>query len=92
MKAAFLDFDSLGPADIDTSALLATLPDIALYPASTGPEIDARATGCQILLVNKIRLDRARIEALPTLRLVCLAATGTDNVDLAAARERGIAV
>lgn len=92
MKAVFLDFDSLGPADIDTSALLATLPDIVLYPSSTDEEIDARAAGCEVLLVNKVRLDRARLEALPALRLVCLAATGTDNVDLAAARERDIAV
>lgn len=92
MKAAFLDFDSLGPADIDTSALLATLPDIVLYPSSADPEVGARAAGCEVLLVNKVRLDRARLEALPALRLVCLAATGTDNVDLAAARERDIAV
>ncbi len=92
MKAVFLDFDSLGPADIDTSALLTTLPDIVLYPSSADEEIDARAAGCEVLLVNKVRLDRARLEALPALRLVCLAATGTDNVDLAAARERDIAV
>lgn len=92
MKAAFLDFGSLGPADIDTSALLATLPEIALYPSSTDEEVDARAAGCEVLLVNKVRLDRSRLEALPALRLACLAATGTDNVDLTAARERDIAV
>jgi glycerate dehydrogenase len=92
VKAAFLDFDSLGPADIDASALLATLPDIALYPFSTDADIDGRAAGCEVLLVNKVRLDRARLESMPALRLVCLAATGTDNVDLGAARERGIAV
>lgn len=92
MKAAFLDFDSLGPADIDTSALRATLPGIALYGSSAADEIDSRIAGCEILLVNKVRLDRARLAAVPTLRLVVLAATGTDNVDLIAARELGIAV
>ena len=92
VKSAFLDFDTLGPADIDTSALQATLPGIALYPASTGPEVDARMAGCEILLVNKVRLDRERLAAVPGLRLVALAATGTDNVDLVAARERNIAV
>lgn len=92
MKAAFLDFDSLGPADIDTSALRATLPDIELYPSSTEAEVDLRIAGCEILLVNKVDLDRARLAAVPGLRLVALTATGTDNVDLAAARELGIAV
>jgi glycerate dehydrogenase len=92
VKSAFLDFDTLGPADIDTSALKATLPGIALYPASKGPEVDARMAGCEILLVNKVPLDRGRLASVPGLRLVALAATGTDNVDLVAARERNIAV
>ena len=93
MKAAFLDFDSLGPADIDTSALRATLPDLELYPSSTEAEVHERTAGCEILLVNKVDLTRERLAAMaPTLKLVALAATGTDNVDLAAARELGIAV
>ncbi len=92
MKSAFLDFDSLGPAAIDTSALQATLPGIALYPASSGAEIDARIAGCEILLVNKVRLDGKRLASVPQLRLIVLAATGTDNVDLVVARERNIAV
>lgn len=92
VKAAFLDFDTLGPADIDTTALRATLPGIALYPSSAAGEIDARIADCEVLLVNKVRLDRTRLAAAPALRLVVLAATGTDNVDLVAARELGIAV
>lgn len=92
MRTAFLDFDSLGPADIDTSALLATLPGIALYPSSAGSEVDERMAGCEILLVNKVQLDRPRLAAARNLRLVVLVATGTDNVDLAAARDLGIAV
>lgn len=92
MKAAFLDFDALGPSDIDTSALDATLPGIELYGSTTDPQVDERIADCEILLVNKVRLDRARLTAVPSLRLVVLAATGTDNVDLVAARELGIAV
>ena len=92
MKAAFLDFDALGPSDIDTSALRATLPGIELHGSSADHEVDDRIAGCETLLVNKVRLDRKRLAAVPTLRLVVLAATGTDNVDLVAARELGIAV
>ncbi|MSR08851.1 MAG: D-2-hydroxyacid dehydrogenase [Gammaproteobacteria bacterium] len=92
MKAAFLDFDTLGPSDINTSALRATLPGIELYGSSTDHEINTRIADCEILLVNKVSLDRARLTSVPSLRLVVLAATGTDNVDLVAARELGIAV
>ena len=92
MRAAFLDFDSLGPADIDTSALTATLPGIALHPATSPAEIAARIGDCEILLVNKVDLDRRLLSSAPSLRLVALAATGTNNVDVAAARELGIAV
>ncbi len=93
MKSAFLDFDSLGPADIDASALRATLPGITLYPSSRPEEIGTRIAGCDILVVNKVVLSRARLTAAaPGLKLIALAATGTDNVDLDAARELGIAV
>ena len=79
MKAAFLDFDSLGPADLDTSTLRAALPGIELFPSSAGPEIEQRIAGKEILLVNKVRLDRRRLQSVPELRLVCLAATGTKD-------------
>ncbi len=92
MRAAFLDFDSLGPADIDTSALTATLPGIVLHPVTAPAEVATRIRDCEILLVNKVDLDRRLLSSAPSLRLVALAATGTDNVDLAAARELGIGV
>lgn len=92
MKAAFLDFDALGPADIDTAGLTATLPGIALHPWTAPADLPARVADRQVLLVNKVRLDREALRLAPALRLVCLAATGTDNVDLSAARDQGVAV
>lgn len=92
MKAVFPDFDSLGPADLDISALHATLPGIELFASSTPREARDRIAGSEILIVNKVRLDRELLTANPALRLVCLAATGSDNIDLQAARELGITV
>lgn len=92
MRSVFLDFGSLGPADIDTSALEATLPGITLYPATAPAEVAGRLAGCEILLVNKVGLDRASLAVVPSLKLVALAATGTNNVDVDAARELGIPV
>jgi glycerate dehydrogenase len=93
-KSAFLDHAtvSAGAGDPDLSQLRAVLPDIELHEVTADAQVDARIAGCQVLLVNKVKLTRARIEANPQLRLICLTATGTDNVDLVAAREHGVAV
>ncbi len=55
-------------------------------------ERSARLRGARVAVTNKVLLDRAVLASAPELRLVCLTATGTNNVDLAAARELGIAV
>ena len=55
-------------------------------------EINERIAGADIVLLNTITLSRTDLEAARALKLVALAATGTDNVDLQAAQELGIAV
>ncbi|WP_298353694.1 D-2-hydroxyacid dehydrogenase [Rhodoblastus sp.] len=61
--------------------------------ASTAPgEVVSRARAAEIVVTNKVSLDAAVIAALPELRLIAIAATGFDHVDLAAARAAGIAV
>lgn len=90
--AAFLDFDSLGPGDLDLSDLHATLPGVRLHDTTAPAERAARLGGCALAIVNKVRLDAPLLATLPGLRYIGLAATGTDNVDVAAARARGIAV
>lgn len=92
MQAAFLDFDTLGPGDIDPAPLTCLLPGLRLFADTPREEVAARLRDAEIVIVNKIALGRALIAQAPRLRLICLAATGTDNVALDAARERGIAV
>lgn len=89
-KAAFLDFATLGPG-IDTGALDRLL-DVTYFAYSTEEEIPARLAGCEVAIVNKARLSAGTIAAARDLRLIVLSATGTDNVDTAAARQAGIAV
>ena len=61
--------------------------------ARTEPgEVAARIRDAEIVITNKVRLDRATIEGAPSLRFVAVAATGTDIIDLQACRERGIPV
>ncbi|WP_294541937.1 D-2-hydroxyacid dehydrogenase [uncultured Rhodoblastus sp.] len=62
------------------------------FPATAPSELLSRAQNAEILVVNKVRLDAATIQALPKLQLIAIAATGFDNVDVEAARKAGVAV
>ena len=89
MKGVFLDFDTIGPEDINISSLTAQLPDLQLFSA-TGPELVAeRISGAEIVIVNKVRLDEKILRGTGSLKLICLAATGADNVSLNSAKALG---
>jgi len=91
MKAVFLDYDTVSNGDLDTSALAASVGDLTLYESDDSKTAE-RIRDADIALLNGLKLSRELLQGAPMLKLVALAATGTDNVDLAAARERGIAV
>ena len=92
MRSVFLDFGTVSHDDLDTSKLESVLPGIALHSTSTDAEVDTRIAGCEFILTNKLAITGARMRAVPGLRFVGLTATGTNNVDLEAAKELGIAV
>ncbi len=92
MKAVFLDFATVSRGDLDTSRLERILPGLELHDVTPDGEIVKRIAGCEIVLLNKLRMTRERMATTDALRLIAVAATGTNNVDLDAARERGIAV
>jgi glycerate dehydrogenase len=91
MKAVFLDYDTVSNGDLDTSELAASVGDLTLYETDDS-RTAARIRDADIVLLNGLKLPREMLSSAPMLKLVALAATGTDNVDLAAAQERGIAV
>jgi len=91
MKAVLLDASSLGP-DIDLDPLRAELDSLAVHDQSTTAEARERLAGARVAIVNKVVLDAPTLEALPELRLICVLATGTNNIDMAAAERLGIAV
>lgn len=92
MRSVFLDFDTVNVGDLDPSSLQAAAPNLELRPASKQDEVSHCIEGRQIVLLNKLRMTREIISAAKDLRLIALAATGTNNVDLEAAREHGVAV
>ena len=62
------------------------------HPATAPAEVVPRLAGAAVAIVNKVKLGAAEIERLPELRMVAVAATGADNVDLAACAARGVVV
>lgn len=91
MKITVLDADTLGK-DLDLSPLYA-LGDVTAYP-TTPPELVApRIAGCDVVLLNKVKINREVLPPRPDCpSLICIAATGFDNIDLPSCREAGIAV
>ncbi|MBC7685008.1 MAG: D-2-hydroxyacid dehydrogenase [Bdellovibrionales bacterium] len=85
-KIVFLDRDSL----LATVRKPAFEHQWAEYPATTPAAVVERLRGATIAITNKVPLRAAEIAQLPDLRMVAIAATGTDNVDLTACRDLGI--
>jgi glycerate dehydrogenase len=92
MQGVFLDSESLNQNDIDFEALRDTLPDWIFHAQTLPEETVDRIKHSKIVVSNKVVLDRGTLQSAPDLKLVCVAATGTNNVDLVAAKELGITV
>lgn len=90
MKIVFLDTATVGK-DVSLKGFEA-LGDFVSYPVTKPEEVLQRCEGAQIVITNKVRIQREHVEALPELKLICLAATGMDNIDLMACEERGVVV
>ena len=71
---------------------LASLGDLKVYQSTTNQEIGERIKNANIVLTNKVVLDKVMIQNANKLELVCVMATGTNNIDLEAAKERNIVV
>lgn len=92
MKAVFLDFATVSNDDIDLAPLHESVDELVVHDVSPQETIPERIADADIVLTNKCRIDAAIMDSAPALKLVSLAATGFNNVDIDAARERGIAV
>lgn len=89
MKIVFLDAKTIGD-DIDLSAY-DTLGEVVKYSFSQPEEVPERAADADVLIVNKIRIDEAAVGRADHLKLVCVTATGTNNLDKDYLERRGIA-
>ncbi|MBB1605877.1 MULTISPECIES: 2-hydroxyacid dehydrogenase [unclassified Pseudomonas] len=91
-RAVFLDTASLDLGDLDLQPLRQAFGELVLHPASAPGEIAGRLREANVAISNKAPISAETLAQCPDLRLILVTATGTNNIDLAAARERGIAV
>ena len=90
--AAFLDLDSIGCEDLDMSTLEAAADRWRWYGVVSAEELDALLDDVDVVVSNKVVLNEQHLSKAERLKLVCIAATGTNNVDIAAATRNGIVV
>jgi glycerate dehydrogenase len=94
MHTVFLDYETVRNGDdaLDPSAIDEVVGTVRYCDFTETSEIPGRIAAADIVLLNKAKLSRVELGAAPALKLIVLAATGTDNIDLKAAKELGIAV
>lgn len=90
-KIVVLDGNNLNPGDLSWAALQA-LGEVMIYDFTAPEAIVERSKGAAVLLVNKAVIHRETMQLLPDLQCIVVTATGYNNIDVAAARERGITV
>ena len=91
MNIVFLDSHALNPGDLSWKPF-EEFGTLTTYPRSTSEEAVVRAQDADVILTNKVRLGEEEFAKLPRLRLILEAATGYDNIDVAAARRHGVTV
>ena len=91
MKIVVLDGYAANPGDLSWERLEA-LGQCVVYPRTSANELLQRAAEAEILLTNKVIINKEAMEALPQLKYIGVLATGYNVVDVVAARERGIVV
>ncbi len=90
MKIAFLDASTVG--EVPNMDEIKSLGEYAEYPVTAREQRAERLRGVDIAIVNKVPVDKEIMDACPHLKLICVAATGMNNIDLAYAEKKGIAV
>ncbi len=90
MKAVFLDTE--GFEDISINTLKEECSSLQLFRTTHPEEVEERIKGANLIILNKVKISQQHLTAAPSVRLICVVATGTDIVDLHGASELGVTV
>jgi len=89
MRIVLLDTLTFGETDLSA---FNTLGEVAIYETTSAKQVQERIANRDVIVTNKVVITKEHMQNTPTLRLICVAATGTNNVDLDAAKELNIEV
>jgi len=90
MNIVFLDKKTVG--DVDNFNLLHKMGNVQVFDQTLPEQVVERCSGKDIIITNKVVIDSEIMNALPSLKLICVAATGVNNVDIDYAKKKGIEV
>lgn len=90
MKISFLDSSTLG-SDIDLS-LFEKYGELRVFTTTAPSEFADHVADSDVIIFNKVKVGRDNLPACPNVKLVCVTATGFDNIDVEYCKEKGIAV
>ena len=91
MRAVFLDKQTFS-STIDFSVIEQLVTQLVCYANTSPTEVIQRCLDADIIITNKVQLTAEILSALPKVKLICISATGYNNVDIEAARHLNIAV
>lgn len=89
IRIVYLDAATMGAASTEE---VSCLGEYTAYPSSTPEQARLRVAECEVLIINKLQVDEDLMNCAKNLKLICVAATGMNNVDLGAAKRKGIIV
>ena len=89
MKGVFLDLASVDNSDLELNQLKDALDEWDFFPHTKASELTARLQGAEVVVSNKVVLSRETLAKADKLKLICVAATGTNNVEKRASLNRG---
>jgi len=91
INGVLLDQATLG-CDINLSCISQLFEHWKTYSLTCEDDVISRAYNAQVIITNKVQITREHLMALPALKVIGVAATGTNNIDMACAQELGISV
>ncbi len=90
IKIAFLDAKTVG--EVANFKVLEKQGELKIYETTLPEEVVERCLDREVIIVNKVIINKAVMDQLPKLKMICVSATGTNNIDLEYAEKKGITV